>query len=71
MHVNDDTHWHSHGCLRECMRHAVDVKVDDILDEHKHIHKEHIQSLKKNTHILQKKIVHFYNMLQLKCCSIT
>ena len=38
--------------LHERIRHAVDVKVDDILDEHGHIHKDHVQKLLQNTHML-------------------
>ena len=45
-------HWRCHGRLHERMGHAVDVKVDDILDEHGHIHKEHVQKLLQNTHML-------------------
>ena len=61
MHVNDTMHWRSHGRLYERMEHVVDFKVDDILDEYKHIHKEHIQRLLKNTHILFQK---HYSFLQ-------
>ena len=43
MHVNVDMHWRCHGHLYERMKHAVDVKMDDILDEYEHIHKEHVQ----------------------------
>ena len=43
MHLNVHVHWRCHGRLHECMGHVVDVKVDDILGEHEHIHKEHEQ----------------------------
>ena len=40
MHVNVDMDWRCHGRLHERMGHAVDVKVDDFLDKHWHIHKK-------------------------------
>ena len=52
MHVNVDMHWRFHECLHERMGHAVDIKVDDILVEHGYIHKEHVQKLLQNTHML-------------------
>ena len=55
MHVNDDMHWRFHRCLHKCIEDVVHVKVDDILDEHKHICKEHVQRLLQNTYTLPKK----------------
>ena len=52
MHVNVDMHWRCHRHLHECMGHAADVKVDDILDERGHIHKKHVKNLLQNTHML-------------------
>ena len=52
MHVNVDMHWHCHGRLYERMEQAVDVNVDDILDEHRIIYKKHIQKLLQSTHML-------------------
>ena len=43
MHVNVDKHWRCHGRLYERIGHAVDVKVDDILDEYGHIYKKNEQ----------------------------
>jgi hypothetical protein len=52
MHINVDMHWCFHGHLHERMGYDVDIKVDDILDEHGHTHKEHVQKLLQNTHIV-------------------
>ena len=52
MYVNVDMHWRYHGCLHERMGYDADVKVDDILDEHGHTHKKHVQNLLQNTHML-------------------
>jgi hypothetical protein len=52
MHVNVDMHWRCHGRLHERIGHVVDVKVDDILDKHGHIHKKHVQKLLQNIHML-------------------
>ena len=45
MHVNVDMHWRCHRHLHERIRHVVDVKVDDNLDEYEHIYKNNIQKL--------------------------
>ena len=50
--LHHDKYRRCHRHLHERIRHAVDVKVDDILDEHGHIHKDHIQKLLQNTHML-------------------
>ena len=52
MHVNVDMYSCCHGSLHEHLGHAVDVKVDDTVGEHGHIHKEHVQKLLQNTHML-------------------
>ena len=52
MYVNVDIHWRCYRRLYERMEHVVDIKINDILDEHGHIHKEHVQKLLQNTHIL-------------------
>jgi hypothetical protein len=52
MHVNVDIHWRCHGRLHKRMGNAVDVKVDGILDEYGHIHKERVQKLLQNTSML-------------------
>ena len=53
MHVNVDMHWRGHRRLHKRMGHVVDVKVDDILDEHEYIYiKKYVQKLLRNIHML-------------------
>ena len=72
MHVNVDMHWRRHGRLYKYMGHDVDVKVDDILDEHGHICKEICTKvITKHTYVVIKNLFNFHNMLQLESCSLT
>ena len=47
-----DMHWRCPRRLHERIGHVVDVMVNDILDDQKHIHKERVQKLLQNTHML-------------------
>ena len=71
MHVNVDMHWRCHGRLHKRIGHDVDVKVDDILEEHGHIYKKNMYKSYYKTHICCHKNVsiHFHNMLQLESCT--